>query len=213
MHGMNHIAPPARIFFIVTILWMLTLGTAELIHGRQDLHILINGYHWSFADSFFRYLTHFGSGFMPLTLAVSLLFVKIRWALFVGLANGLASLIVQAAKHGFFSHMKRPTAIITEQLHLPPGIEFHAHNSFPSGHSATAFCVGMCLMLIAKGSKWALPAAIFFSLTAFSRVYLSQHFTGDIAVGSMIGTLCALLGFSIVNRVNISSLDIGLLGK
>ncbi|MFT4524627.1 MAG: membrane-associated phospholipid phosphatase [Bacteroidia bacterium] len=210
---MKHIAAPARIFLLLTILWMITLGTAELVYGRHDLHLLINGYHWPFADSFFRYLTHFGSGFAPLILAVSLLFVKIRWALFVGLANGLASLIVQSAKHGLFSHMKRPTALLSEQLHLPPGIDFHAHNSFPSGHSATAFCLGMCLMLIAKDSKWALPAGILFSLTAFSRVYLSQHFSGDVAVGSMIGTLCALLAFWIMNRINVSRLDKGILGR
>lgn len=210
---MKHIAAPARIFLLLTTLWMVTLGIAELIYGRHELHLFLNTYHWPITDSFFRYITHFGSGFAPLILAVSLLFVKVKWALFVGIANGLASLIVQSAKHGMFSNMKRPTALLSEHLHLPPGVDFHSYNSFPSGHSATAFCLGMCLMLITKDRKWALPAIIFFSLTAFSRVYLSQHFCGDVAVGSMIGILCALLGFIIMNRVNVHRLDKAILDR
>jgi len=210
---MKHISAPARIFLLLTILWMIALGVPELVYGRLELHLFLNGFHWPFADSLFKYQTHFGSGYAPVVLAVVLLFIKVRWALFIGLANAITALVVQSAKHDLFSHMDRPTALLPDQLHLPPGVEFYAHNSFPSGHSATAFCVGMSLMLIAKDSKWALPAILFFCLTSFTRVYLSQHFSGDVAIGSMIGTVCAILGFVIMNRIKISRLDRSILHK
>ncbi|MFT5920550.1 MAG: membrane-associated phospholipid phosphatase, partial [Granulosicoccus sp.] len=209
MHGRNQIGQPALIFLLFSIFWSIALGLAELWIGRNELHLTLNQLHWPIADSFFQYLTHLGSGLVPTIVAVALLFSNLRWALTIGIANAFTSIIVQSAKHGLFSHMKRPTALLSDQLYLPPNIDFHAHNSFPSGHSATAFCLGMCLLFMTTNRKLAIPVFFLFALTAYSRVYLSQHFTGDVAVGSIIGTGCALVGFFAVNRLKYDRLEKG----
>ena len=63
--------------------------------------------------------------------------------------------------------------------------------SFPSGHSATIFCM-------ATMASWGVPwlAPVFFgiaSLVAVSRIYLGLHFPSDVMAGSVIGWLCAAM--------------------
>jgi membrane-associated phospholipid phosphatase len=61
--------------------------------------------------------------------------------------------------------------------------------SFPSGHTSAAFALFVCLVLITP-RKWTPLWMILAWATAYSRIYLSQHFLEDILFGSMIGMLC-----------------------
>jgi membrane-associated phospholipid phosphatase len=73
------------------------------------------------------------------------------------------------------------------QLHLVEGVKLHSLQSFPSGHTATAFNLFLMMALMVKNN---LLKFIFFTmaiLVAYSRVYISQHFLVDITVGSVIG--------------------------
>ncbi len=63
--------------------------------------------------------------------------------------------------------------------------------SFPSGHSATAFA-GAWLLSQHFPRKRGLLYTIA-SLVAFSRVYLGDHYPGDVVSGSTLGTLFAML--------------------
>jgi undecaprenyl-diphosphatase len=63
--------------------------------------------------------------------------------------------------------------------------------SFPSGHSATAF--GGAWLL---GQKFPRQRGLMYtiaSLVAFSRIYLGDHYPGDVASGSLLGLLFARL--------------------
>jgi undecaprenyl-diphosphatase len=63
--------------------------------------------------------------------------------------------------------------------------------SFPSGHSASAF--GGAWLLNRKFPRlWGLRYIVA-SMVAFSRVYLGDHYPGDVASGSLLGLLFAML--------------------
>ncbi len=63
--------------------------------------------------------------------------------------------------------------------------------SFPSGHSATAFA-GAWLLSQHFPRKRGLLYTIA-SLVAFSRVYLGDHYPGDVVAGSTLGTVFAMI--------------------
>jgi len=63
--------------------------------------------------------------------------------------------------------------------------------SFPSGHSAAAF--GGAWLLGRNFPRLRAPMYILAGLVAFSRIYLGDHYPGDVASGSLLGLLFARL--------------------
>ena len=77
-------------------------------------------------------------------------------------------------------------------LHTIDGVRLHAWNSFPSGHTMTAFAFFLSLALIVKNQ---LLKFFFFAmslLVGFSRIYLNQHFLEDTLAGSLLAVVIAL---------------------
>ncbi|SRR6266498_2589097 len=70
--------------------------------------------------------------------------------------------------------------------------------SFPSGHSAAAF--GGAWLLNRKYPQWWGLRYVVASLVAFSRIYLGDHYPGDIGSGSLLGILFAMFFHRLFNR-------------
>ena len=62
--------------------------------------------------------------------------------------------------------------------------------SFPSGHSAAAFAGAW--LLNRKSPRFGILRYMIASMVAFSRIYLGDHYPGDVASGSLLGMLFAM---------------------
>ena len=67
------------------------------------------------------------------------------------------------------------------------------NNSFPSGHTATAFC-GAELVRLEYGGWYGTSAYALATLTAFMRTYNHRHWLNDLVAGAGIGILSARVG-------------------
>jgi membrane-associated phospholipid phosphatase len=76
-------------------------------------------------------------------------------------------------------------------------LHINRSNSFPSGHTSTAFTLALLLAFLSKKNFW----VYFFPLIAFfvgySRVYLAQHFVTDVFAGMLIGIVSSFLSLMV----------------
>lgn len=177
-------------FIFVIVGAILILKTEQFALHTQFNSIVGN----SFLDFFFKYSTHIGDGLFLILIAVALFFFSFKNGIFLLLSYALAGGFTQFLKKIFFNFEMRPFFHHTFNdlpLKVVEGVKMYSQNSFPSGHSTSAFCLFFCLSIISP-KVW--QKLLFFCLAiiiGFSRVYLSQHFFEDIFVGSLIG-----VGFS-----------------
>ncbi len=192
---------------VLFLLFPFLLGISFLMisYGKRASHLLVNQWNSPSADIFFKYFTHLGDGALFALVIVILIFVRFRWALYELFAAILTLIFVFIAKQIIFKGMPRPTKYFenSEVLHLVEGVKTHALNSFPSGHTITAFAIFMILMLIVKNNYFKVLFVVIAILAGWSRVYLSQHFLGDVLSGAIIGTLIAVFSCSFVDNLSI----------
>lgn len=178
-------------------LLLLAIGGAILIsHSKAALHLSINQWHGSVQDVFFKYATWMGNGWFVAVLFLVLLFVKVRYALMLLAGNVLITIVIQGIKHLVFPGTPRPLAYFNklhESLHLIHGEHMHMYNSFPSGHSATAFGLFILMIFITRNQWLKFVWLIMAAFIAFSRIYLSQHFLVDVEFGALLGALIMML--------------------
>ena len=85
-----------------------------------------------------------------------------------------------------------PLKALYERPRPPEGLIATDTFSFPSGHAVAGAvtAVGLVLVLLPPGSrrwKWEVRAAVFASLMALSRTYLSVHWLSDVLAGALLG--------------------------
>ena len=83
--------------------------------------------------------------------------------------------------------------------------------SFPSGHTIASF--EACVVLLLNDKRLGIPATILAILIAFSRMYLYVHYPTDVLVSVVLGSLFAIIGNAIAQKININLPQIGKRGR
>ena len=183
-------------------------------HPKPELHLLLNSYHSSILDTFFKYYSVLAEWPLYVLALLPLLWKKGRLTLFFAVCELTGGAFLQILKHLF--SFERPVSLFEHYpdltLPLVPGVTMYHSNSFPSGHSSTffMFCTCIAILLTYYYSRTDKPHNIktqmlmsatllllvgLAALGAYSRVYLSQHFISDVCVGSIIGFTTPFLMF------------------
>ena len=175
-----------------TIIWII-MFVLLMYYGKINCHLLLNSFHTTIGDYFFKYITEVG-GSIPFIILGLLLFYNYRNFIFLGLSQGLSSLITFVIKR--VMQIPRPSVIFNElgiELPVVNGVDLHHSLSFPSGHTTTAFAIFFVLAVIIKNKYIKLLCLIIAILGGYSRIYLSQHFITDVLAGALIGLLSAII--------------------
>jgi membrane-associated phospholipid phosphatase len=180
-----------RSFYFVYLVALLIASFFIFTTEQLQLHQHINYYVGNpILDVFFKYITHLGDGLFLIFIAVIFSFYDAKKALVLLLAYALCGGFTQFLKEVFFNFEMRPY-FYHSFYHFPlktvSGVEMHSQNSFPSGHATAAFCLFTFLSFQVIKNNLKILISVIALIVAFSRVYLSQHFTEDITAGSFIG--------------------------
>ncbi len=116
-------------------------------------------------------------------LAIVLPFVKNRRFLWLCLLSAiLAAIFVHSLKP--LLDLPRPPAVLVSLETLGPA---YRHQSFPSGHSATAFVLAGLVLIHPIPRVWKMMAVVWALLVALSRVVVGVHWPIDCLVGAALG--------------------------
>ena len=177
------------------VLLMVVLGL-QYVYPKPELHLLLNSYHTSLQDTFFKYYSMLAEWPLYILALLPILWKKIQMTIFFALCELSGGAVLQILKH----------------LISTDGVSMHHSNSFPSGHASTFFVFCTCCALILayhyslKSKKEyhrnfflitlsMLTLFVLATLGAYSRIYLSQHFLSDVCMGSIIGFVTPFLVF------------------
>lgn len=178
--------------------------SASLIHSREAIFLLLNNDFGSSADHIFQVFTLLAEGWMwiPYFLIIYGWFKKD--ALFILLNFLISTLMTQIPKQLIWSNISRPIAsgIDPNNIHTVAGVEMHSWNSFPSGHTATAFSLYFLTVFFFPKRITVFTGFIYAIACAYSRVYLGQHFPLDIGGGIIVAILSILLSLYVRKKIS-----------
>lgn len=178
--------------FYTTYFVFLAIGVGFFLYQEHGDFVLgLNGIHNVVLNYFFRFWTYGGDVVFFSVVAVWLLFSKRNFGyiyLLIGLVQGGISFFM---KQVLFSGSPRPKVFFEGErvLNFVEGVDVLSYNSFPSGHTMTAFSIACFLALTLQKEKWSFFLALGAVLVGISRVYLLQHFLIDVIAGSLIGVV------------------------
>jgi membrane-associated phospholipid phosphatase len=120
---------------------------------------------------------------------------NIKRGLLLLIAFIISGLFIQYLKINIFPDIVRPITLLqnTYTLHLVEGVKMSEIQSFPSGHTGTAFSIFFLLATFTNKSWLHATALVTALLVGFSRIYLCQHFLPDVIAGAVIGTFVSLV--------------------
>ena len=186
-------------FFIPYLLFLMVCSILLLLMNKAELHLFLNQANSPFFDTFFRYATFLGDGAMIAIISLVLIFIRFRYAFAFLIGSLVTAGLINLFKKVILDDIYRPSKYFelfeNVKLHLVEGVNLHSLQSFPSGHTGTAFNVFFILALVVKNNLLKLFFLLMAVIVAYSRVYISQHFLIDITVGSVIGIVIMFFSY------------------
>ncbi|MFQ3549947.1 MAG: phosphatase PAP2 family protein [Armatimonadota bacterium] len=145
-------------------------------------------------DPIMLFATALGTGGVKAAIGLAMVYfgflkynTKLRRAGYAALAaHATSAILVQIIKKIF--ERERPLYLVNEARTIK---EILYTNSFPSGHTTSAFAFAFALGYFYP--KFRIPMYFLAIIVGFSRVYLGVHFPSDVVFGALIGGYCGFV--------------------
>lgn len=189
-----------RIFFSLFFLWFIILACLQIAFTPTEMMFWVNEHNNPILDTAFGLITLLGEDgiwLVPLLVYLYQYFKqrkdvknKAIMLIIIWITKGIISI---ALKNIF--NLPRPMEVYESSgrfIHVVEGLEIHHWQSFPSGHTFTAFAFACFFMLVARNNALGFLWLGLAMLVGYSRVYLFQHFPRDVFTGSILGVAVVL---------------------
>jgi membrane-associated phospholipid phosphatase len=152
---------------------------------------------------FFISYTFFGDGMFALMLTTLVFIFYKKRKLGFALLNSfiISGIAAQLVKRLFPSPRPKLFFPAGAYDHFIHGITLAGNNSFPSGHTATAFALAAVLASMLKGKRLQVFVLTAAALVGYSRIYLGQHFLLDVVAGAIIGWLSGIISVYLAQKI------------
>lgn len=194
--------------FIIAVVLSISLAASlfsmSMLWGKNEAFLYLNENLGQLADKVFEYSSYLAEGWIWIPYFIVLVGLFKMDTPFILMNFLVSTLLTQFSKNYIFDAAKRPMAseLDATQIHTVPGVEIHSLNSFPSGHTATAFTLFLLTSYLFP-NKYAFVIFLFYALAcSYSRVYLAQHFPLDLAGGIVVALLTLPISIFIREKLN-----------
>ena len=190
--------------------WLFAAGFVVVIVGLHGLDRPVSLWAAGLPDEvrrLFNWLTRWGESdwiLVPSLVAVLIAWLLSRvtrerlrqWSLrlmsisgFIFLGVGLPGLVSAVLKRAIGRARPMEWTAESPLAFTPWNWSAYTYQSFPSGHSTTAFAFALSIAFLWPRSLW--PMLVVAALIAVSRVVTGQHYITDITAGAVLGILGA----------------------
>lgn len=199
--GFKEVLFSIRYFFIPYLAVLCACLVIKLLYSKEQIYFAVNGIYNSLFDFLAPYVTDIGDGLTIIILSAILLLFSYRSAFLLASSYLVTSIVAQTIKYSVYSPRPRiyfedhlDKIRLVKDVYVVGGIQ-----SFPSGHTVTAFSAGVAIAYLIKNKSWGIALLLVALLVGYSRMYLSQHFFEDVTAGSVIGVFVTVAWLSFID--------------
>jgi membrane-associated phospholipid phosphatase len=189
-----------RLFFILYLILLCACLIIKALYDKEVIYFAVNSRFSDWADYLAPYITAIGNGWTTIILIIVLVLFNYRKAFLLASSYAVTSLLAQLIKR--IVKAPRPKLYFHDQLtriHFVKGAYTDMFDSFPSGHTVTAFSTALVFTYLLKNKSWSVLLLLIAVLIGYSRMYLSEHFFEDVTAGSALGVFLTIFWLSYID--------------
>lgn len=195
MKGLIDLIKQNKVYYYTILLFVIAGGIILCLVPKVDVTLWINSHSNPLLD---RLVLEFNGGGEVGFGVVSVGFIWILrdWRLAAKAACCFLSvlIIIVFMKYVLFPGTPRPILLFPEgTLRLVEGVIQLETESFPSGHTSSAFSIATFFALFQTKKKWIFIFALLALIVGCGRIYLSQHFITDVYTGMIVSVIVTTL--------------------
>ena len=155
--GIKDIIRQIQLFFIPYVVLLCICLIIKLTFGRETIYFAVNSRNYPWADAIAPYFTDLGNGWTTVALSAILVLFNYRKAFLLATTYAITSISAQIIKHIVSS--PRPKLYFQNDLsriHFVKGQYIDIYDSFPSGHTVTAFSTAVLIVYLIKNKSWSI---------------------------------------------------------